>query len=177
MSSEKAIKPKRDGPGRPSLYENKALVAQFIEHASHMSVVKACQQEGMPGRTTIQAWEERHAEFRSALARARKLWAEQLACGSGDELDISDEELKEAKGAASAIVQARKSRSEWAIRMAGILDRETWGERQQIDLKAQVLNVQAFADMDGEKAEARRQAEVLEVTLPTVTAPDGEADS
>lgn len=175
MSTENAIKPKRK-TGRPTLY-GPELADKLLAHAGRMSLIKACRQEGMPDRRTVQRWAERHAAFAADLARARKLYAETLASSSGDELDISDEELKEAKGAASAIVQARKSRSEWAIRMAGILDRETWGERQQIDLKAQVLTVQAFADMDGEKAEARRQAEVLEVTLPTVTAPDGEADS
>lgn len=105
--------------GRPTLYTPE--LAQEIHNriVQGASIPKLCDQDDMPGRTTLWQWMQDNAEFANILARARKARAhfsvEQM-------LDIADEATPEDW-------QVKRLKIESIKTYAKLADPETYGDK------------------------------------------------
>ena len=66
--------------GRPTVYAEKIASMICDRLAGGEPLSKICEDEAMPGRTTVYAWRHAHPEFQNKYARAREdaadVWAE-----------------------------------------------------------------------------------------------------
>lgn len=69
---------KREGAGRPSDYTLELARHICDELINGKSMIKICEQKGMPHRLTVMRWLEEHAEFATMHARAREMQAEYM---------------------------------------------------------------------------------------------------
>jgi len=165
----------RNGSGEKHIRFKDEVGAEIVaRHASGESLPSIAKDPNMPHRLTIQRWEQSgdHKAFASSLAGARKLNAECRAFeGDAHLYDLSDADLKDLGAAASPAVKIRESRSKYSQWLAGKLDPDTWGDKQQIDLRATVTTLSAFVDIKPREAEVLTGDDV-KLLLPHVTAPD-----
>lgn len=136
---------------------------KIIEHhAAGMALYKIANLPGMPSVVTMYEWKQRHAEWATALAGARWARAERLSEEGLTKVDDCD-------GDSSS--QVTKAREQAAYRrwLAGCLDRDTYGDKQQLDVKAQVAIVACFVDS---RPHLTGSHDTSRVTLPPVKVRD-----
>lgn len=75
--------------GRPSDYTQELADDICAWVANGRSLLSYCEQEGAPHFATIYRWQEKHADFRDAFARAR----ESQAHADADRLNLLSEQL------------------------------------------------------------------------------------
>ena len=121
--------------GRPTDYTAE-IAADICERiAGGDTMTKVCGSDGMPDRSTVWRWSEKHPEFRTALARAR----EQQAWSWADEaVDIADGAGGKATGSpgtgeAGAKVQAEKLRVDTRKWLVAKLHPRQFGERVNLE--------------------------------------------
>ena len=131
---------------RPSDYNEDIALEICIKIADGLSLRSICLEEGMPSKTSVFRWLEKHEAFRDQYARARVLQADALF---DDILDISDDgtndwiERKDEKGEPTGhystngeAIQRSRLRVDTRKWMAGKLRPKKYGERQELDLKS-----------------------------------------
>jgi hypothetical protein len=69
-------------PGRPSLYTPELADEICRRYAEGAPISRICLDEGMPARSKIYEWAEKHEEFRDNLARARLHHADAIVDGN-----------------------------------------------------------------------------------------------
>jgi hypothetical protein len=120
------IKPKI---GRPAFAYTDEIAAEILALiASGLSLSKVCERDGMPGLTTVWKWLQSNESFAIAYGRAREEQAEKFV----DELvSLADSATNENWKPLQLKIDTRK----W---VASKLKPRTYGERQQVDVTAQV---------------------------------------
>ena len=98
------------------------------------------------------------------LARARGRRAAALVEEARGILDAVDPD----KGNGNARVSLARERAAYRRWVASCLDRETWGERSQVDVRASVVQITAFADVATTRP---TEASVAAELLPHVVTP------
>jgi len=172
MTTNALVAPKKDGRGLASKYSDELAATIVARHASGESMRSIGKDPTMPDRITMSRWEDAgRGSFASDLARARKLFAESRALGSGDHLyELSDERLVELGKVAGVAFKARESRAAHDRWLAERLDRATWGDALKVDVSATLQIVAAFADLS--RSERDGTAELDEAPMPHVVVPD-----
>lgn len=74
--------------GRPTDFNDRIAEVICIQLSEGMSLREICRQDGMPDKTTVMRWLNKHEEFRHQYARAKETGIEALA---EDILDIADD--------------------------------------------------------------------------------------
>jgi len=112
--------------GRPSIRTPEVEEAILDGLMSGLSLVKVCEQEGMPERTTVCKWMASDEDFSTRCARAREFQA-----------DLSDDKLNDivekVEAGLLAPDQARVMASVLQWRAAKLLPKK-YGERSTVDL-------------------------------------------
>ena len=110
------------GRGRPSLYS--AEIAERIATllADGLTLAAISEIEGMPACSTIAEWQNRHAEFKQRMDKAREQHADALA---DQVVHISDTERDPQR--ARNMIEARKWR-------AGTIRPRTYGPKLDLDV-------------------------------------------
>lgn len=74
--------------GRPSIYSEELADTICIRLAAGESLLKICEEDGMPTRTTIYAWLSEKEDFADKYARARNVGLDDMA---DDTIRLSDD--------------------------------------------------------------------------------------
>lgn len=116
---------KKRKPGRPSLYTPKLAAEICRRTAEGETLTSICREDKMPNMANVWRWQEKHAEFRNDLMRARE---EQAFAWVGQAIDIADNSPSKAygepgTGEAGARVMAEKLRVDTRMKLIGRLNR------------------------------------------------------
>jgi hypothetical protein len=135
------------GPGRPTIYDDDLAHRIALLHAEGKTFSQIGALPDMPGTRTLWEWKAGREDFRATLVRAREDRAAGLVA---EALSIIDAPLTADAKVASAEVQRANSRANYRKWMAGMLDRDGWGERPaQLQVNVQSSVVVAFGKMVG----------------------------
>lgn len=124
--------------GRPSDFTEEKALEICDQLANGKSLRSICQQDDMPGQTTVFRWLEAHESFRVQYAYARELQADALF---DETLDIADEKANDKTINADGqevvnheAIQRARLRIDTRKWMAGKLRPKKYGERQAMEL-------------------------------------------
>jgi hypothetical protein len=136
--------------GRPSIYTPELADRLCKAIAGGTTLLEVCRQEWAPSHDTIYEWRKSRPEFSDALAHARKQCAGHLAESTVGIVDAVETDSD--YGAA----RVSKAREQVGVRrwLAGCLDRDTYGDKQQVDVRATMAHVVAFADLERKPVDA-----------------------
>lgn len=96
--------------GRPSSYSNEMAESICDSLMEGMSLVKICEQPGMPHRRTVLRWMEADAEFATRCARAREMQADLMDDKIADLIDSVTPESAPADRVRLAALQWRAAK-------------------------------------------------------------------
>lgn len=127
------------GPGRPTTFTEELghQIAALYAKGLPWRAIEA--RTGMPDWRTIRRWRDAHPEFAHALACAREAAGSMAAWKAGRVLRVDTE--KGDPRTVSARVTLAGTTSNYYRWLAGCLDRETYGDRTQVDAKVAVAVV------------------------------------
>lgn len=118
--------------GRPTNYTKELAVIICNRIANGESLKKICSDDGMPERTVVYDWLEKHEEFTNMYARAREDQADTLA---EEIIELSDQAAQVIKGddkSDSARVQAKHLQIESRKWTAAKLRPRRYGEKLDV---------------------------------------------
>lgn len=133
------------GSGRPTDYTPE--LGNRVLHAitGGMLLREVARQPWAPSHATIYRWELAYPAFRDALASARKASARLLAESCKGLTDHVDADAPQGVGSA----RVAKVREQVGVRrwLAGVLDRDTYGDRTDVRVSGELGLLQAFVDL------------------------------
>ncbi len=159
-------KPKKMGRPSTKTPEREELALRAIREGKTQRQIDKLT-DGTPDYSTILAWRDQDPDFSLRLARANSIKASRLIDQSFELIDSVDPDAK------SGNARVSKAREQIGLRkyVAACLDRQTWGDKLQLDANVKVQAMVAFVDMA--PPEPGQDAGGVIEAMPHVPVPDG----